>query len=139
MSDWKNHSNSKSGAIAPAQRRHTGNAFEQLAADYLHKQGLALISCNYQCKLGEIDLIMKDRGTLVFVEVRYRFNNDFMSPVTSINSRKQHKLIRTAQVYLKQHHLTDALPCRIDVVGITRNTAGDYDFDWIQDAIRAAY
>ncbi|MDO8909700.1 MAG: YraN family protein [Pseudohongiella sp.] len=135
MSYWKTASNQNPRAIAPAHRRHSGNAYEQLAADYLRSQGLDLISSNYQCKLGEIDLIMKHREMLVFVEVRYRLNSDFMSPIVSINSRKQNKLIRTAQVYLKQHHLTDAVPCRIDVVGITP-LGGSYRFEWIPNAIQ---
>lgn len=136
MSHWK--TDSKPKAIAPCHRRHLGNAYEQLAADYLRAQGLELISSNYQCKLGEIDLIMKAREVLVFVEVRYRLRSDFMSPVVSINARKQLKLIRTAQVYLKQHRLTDSVPCRIDVIGITAAQCGDgYHFEWITNAIQA--
>lgn len=127
----------KTQPLAPAKRRQTGNAFEQLAADYLGTQGLELVGRNYQCRLGEIDLIMTHGAMLVFVEVRYRLDNDFMSPVTSINTRKQQKLLRTAQVYLKQHHLTDAVPCRIDVVGITPDhRAGGYCFEWISNAIQ---
>lgn len=137
MSNWKSRTYPKPLAIAPAKRRHTGNAFEQLAANYLIDQGLELLSSNYQCKLGEIDLIMKHREVLVFVEVRYRLNSDFMSPVVSINPRKQQKLLRTAQAYLKQHHLTDAVPCRIDVVGITPDRrVNGYNFDWITNAIQ---
>lgn len=137
MSFCKHRPPLTSQAIAPRRRRHTGNAYEQLAADYLQAQGLELISCNYQCKLGEIDLIMKHREMLVFVEVRYRLNSEFMSPVVSINARKQQKLLRAAQVYLKQHQLTDRVPCRIDVVGITPDQHnGRYYFDWIQNAIQ---
>jgi putative endonuclease len=135
MSHWNAASPPK--AIAPAQRRHSGNAYEKLAADYLRSQGLELIHSNYQCRLGEIDLIMRHREMLVFIEVRYRLNNNFMSPVVSINSRKQLKLVRTAQVYLKHHHLTDAVPCRIDVVGITPVSGhNSYHFDWITNAIQ---
>lgn len=135
MSHWKTACSPK--PIAPAQRRHRGNGYEQLAADYLRAQGLQLIRSNYQCRLGEIDLIMRHREMLVFVEVRYRLNSNFMSPVVSINTRKQLRLIRTAEVYLKQHHLTNTVPCRIDVVGITPvATSEGYCFDWITNAIQ---
>lgn len=137
MSHWKTSTHSNPQPVAPAERRHVGNAYEQLAADYLIAQGLELISSNYQCKLGEIDLIMKHKEMLVFVEVRYRLSKDFVSPVVSINARKQQKLIRTAQVYLKKHHLTDVVPCRIDVVGITPDGTDDhYRFEWIPNAIQ---
>lgn len=128
MSPWK-------PATAPALRRHTGNAYEQLAARYLCEQGLELIASNYFCRLGEIDLIMKHGDTLVFVEVRYRQHADFMDPLESITVSKQRRLIRCAQVYLKQHGLSNRLACRIDVVGITDRPTGP-GFDWIPNAIQ---
>lgn len=137
MSHWKAPARPRPGPLPPSQRRHSGNAYEQLAADYLRTQGLTLIGSNYQCRLGEIDLIMTQREVLVFVEVRYRLNSNFVSPVVSINNRKQRKLLRTVQVYLKHHRLTDAVPCRIDVVGITAEADGQYRFEWIVDAIQA--
>jgi putative endonuclease len=125
-------------ATAPKQRRATGVAYEQLAASYLQQFGLQLISSNYNCRLGEIDLIMREGSTLVFVEVRYRLRSDFVSPVISINTKKQQKLIRTAQVYLKHHNLTDAVPCRIDLIGITRcKLTGTLQYEWIKNAIQA--
>ncbi len=124
-------------ATAPTLRRQTGVAYEQLAASYLQRFGLQLISSNYNCRLGEIDLIMREGSTLVFVEVRYRLRSDFISPVISINARKQQKLLRTAQVYLKHHNLTDTVPCRIDLIGITRcKSAGTLQYEWIKNAIQ---
>lgn len=138
MSHWKTAPKPAARPIAPASRRHTGNSFEQLVADYLGSHGFVLICSNYQCKLGEIDLIMKHGAVLVFVEVRYRLNSNFMSPVVSINARKQQKLLRTAQAYLKHHRLTDKMPCRIDVVGVTPDHSGDgFHFEWIRNAVQA--
>jgi len=97
---------SAGSATAPKHRRSTGNWYEQLAAEHLEKQGLQLIRSNYHCRLGEIDLIMQDQNTLVFVEVRYRLRNDFVSAVVSINPTKQQKILRTAMVYLKQRQGT---------------------------------
>lgn len=124
--------------LPPAQRRHGGNAYEQLAARYLTSQGLVLVSSNYSCKLGEIDLIMQHGDTLVFVEVRYRLRNDYGGPILSINRHKQAKVLRTAQAYLKHHRLSHALPSRIDVVGISPHRGG-YQFHWVRNAIQARW
>ncbi|TFH71578.1 YraN family protein [Gammaproteobacteria bacterium LSUCC0112] len=125
-------------ATSPDQRRKTGVAYEQLASAYLQEFGLQPIASNYQCRLGEIDLIMREQNTLVFVEVRYRLRSEFMSPIVSINKKKQQKLRRTAQVYLKHHGLTDAVPCRIDLIGITRcKQTGVLMYEWIKNAIES--
>lgn len=122
--------------VRPNQRRAAGTALEQLAARWLSARGLRLIESNYHCRLGEIDLIMRDTDTLVFVEVRYRSRNHFISPVTSVDARKQRKLVRTAAVYLQHRGLTDQVPCRFDVLGIHRRLEdGKLHFEWIANAI----
>lgn len=122
--------------VRPNQRRAAGTALEQLAARWLRARGLQLIESNYHCRLGEIDLIMRDADTLVFVEVRYRSRNHFISPTTSVDARKQRKLVRAATVYLQHHGLTDRAPCRFDVLGIHRGMEdGKLHFDWIVNAI----
>jgi putative endonuclease len=127
---------SEGSATAPKHRRSIGNCYEQLAAEHLEKQGLQLIRSNYHCRLGEIDLIMQDQNTLVFVEVRYRLRNDFVSAVASINRTKQQKILRTAMVYLKQHKLNDKVACRIDLIGLTRcRSTGELIVEWIKNAI----
>lgn len=123
-------------SVRPSQRRAAGTALEQLAARWLSARGLQLIESNYHCRLGEIDLIMRDTDTLVFVEVRYRSRSHFISPVTSVDARKQRKLIRVATVYLQHRGLTDRVPCRFDVLGIHRRTEdGELHFDWVVNAI----
>ena len=135
-----NHPQRKQTPVAPGNRRQTGFAQEANAAQYLSQRGLLLIESNFSCRLGEIDLIMKDGDTLVFVEVRYRTRADFMDPVTSIDHRKQKKLLRSAATYLKYHGLTDRIPCRIDVLGIKQsNVHGETEFKWIKDAIHQHY
>ena len=91
-----------------------GAQAEQLAAQYLQQQGLKLIVQNYRGRFGEIDLIMQDRTTLVFIEVRLRRNADFGGAAASINARKQQRIIRTAQQYLASLARTPA--CRFDAV-----------------------
>ena len=115
--------------------RAKGEQLESIANDYLTKRGLALITRNFQCKLGEIDLIMQDNDTLVFVEVRYRRSNRFGSAAETVDRRKQRKLVRTAQLFLKIHHLSQSTPCRFDIVGISPQPRTDtLCFDWIQNA-----
>jgi putative endonuclease len=81
----------------------SGQLAEDLAASYLKQHGLKLLSSNYRCRFGEIDLIMQDGQTLVFVEVRMRSNPNFGSAAESITPAKQKKLIVTAQHYMQQH------------------------------------
>ncbi|HSI37639.1 MAG TPA: YraN family protein [Methylotenera sp.] len=90
-----------------------GNAAESLAATFLQQSGLTLLEKNFRCKHGEIDLIMRDGKTLVFVEVRLRTNQNFGSAAMSINQSKQGKLTRTAEHYLQIHGNS---ACRFDAV-----------------------
>ena len=93
---------------------HKGAREEQAAADYLVGRGLKLIARNYRCRGGEIDLIMEDAGSLVFVEVRARNRADFGGAAASITTIKQARLHLAAQHYLNRHRLD--LPCRFDAV-----------------------
>ncbi len=93
-----------------------GYAAELQALNYLKKQGLKLVERNFTSPVGEIDLVMRDKRELVFVEVRYRSANLYGGAAASINNRKQMKLNRTALFYLNRHY-GDAMPyCRFDLV-----------------------
>ncbi|MDJ0805555.1 MAG: YraN family protein [Gammaproteobacteria bacterium] len=109
-----------------------GNSAEQQARRHLERQGLKLLSTNYRCKRGEVDLIMWDRETLVFVEVRYRKSDRYGSAVETVTSLKQNRLIFAARQYLQENR-TDA-PCRFDVVGITGRNADQVE--WIKNAFQ---
>lgn len=108
----------------------SGGAAEQLAAAYLVRQGLVLVECNFRCRLGEIDLIMRDRQTLVFIEVRQRASLRFGGAIASIDQRKQQKLIVTAQLYLAR--LPRTPPCRFDALLVQGER-----IEWIRDAFSA--
>lgn len=117
------------------QRRHFGARQERLASRYLQSFGLVPVTSNYQCRVGEIDLIMRDGGTLVFVEVRYRRRRDFGTAAESVGRAKQRKLWRCAQYYLMSRRLSDHPPCRFDVLGITEEGCSrEPVFDWIRNA-----
>jgi putative endonuclease len=102
---------------------------EKQALAYLQKQGLSLICQNYYCRFGEIDLIMHEQDVLVFIEVRYRKNNDFGGALASITKRKQAKIIKTAKYYLAQ--LDNEPYCRFDVIAIDQQANTP---QWIQNA-----
>ncbi len=95
---------------------------------------MKLITRNFRCRLGEIDLIMQDESEMVFVEVRYRQNNDFGGAINSIDKHKCHKMVKTAAYYLQQHALTDDTACRFDVIIV--NSVVGKRLEWIQDAFR---
>lgn len=111
--------------------QNAGTAAEQHAANFLQQQGLRLLQRNFRCRLGEIDLIMQDAVTLVFVEVRLRSGEQFGGAASSIDARKQAKLIRAAEIYLST--LTTLPPCRFDAVLLNR--AGE--IDWVKNAFSA--
>ncbi|MEQ1518096.1 MAG: YraN family protein [Usitatibacteraceae bacterium] len=117
--------------------RKTGDDGEKLAETYLTKQGLTLVERNYRCRYGEIDLIMREGETLVFVEVRLRKplrgQADFGGALASITGSKQAKLIATAQHYLTG--LKQMPPCRFDAVLL--NGLRVTDVEWLKNAFEA--
>ncbi len=114
-------------------KQKTGNETEQLACNYLIEQGLLLVERNYKTQRGEIDLIMRDKDTLVFVEVRYRKNDLYGGAVESINWHKQQRIICAAKNYLIRFRLSEKCPCRFDVIGISGNLQFP-DIEWIPQA-----
>lgn len=99
-------------------KRKIGQQAEQQADIFLQRQGLKLLQRNYRSRFGEIDLIMQDRDTRVFVEVRSRKRGDYGTPASTVTYQKQQKLLKTAQIYLQQHHLGEKINCRFDVIEI---------------------
>jgi putative endonuclease len=100
--------------VSPKQK--FGHEIEELALNYLLGSGLNLETTNYFCQGGEIDIIMKDNDILVFVEVRYRQDNDYGGAVASITKGKRSKIIKAAKVYLQEKNLWDKVLCRFDVL-----------------------
>ena len=95
---------------------------------------------NYRCKLGEIDLIMHDQDTIVFVEVRSRKQNRYGTALESVNRGKQQRLIRAAKYYLQKNKLTEQKPCRFDVVSVDNtHTLDELAIQWIPNAFTVNY
>jgi putative endonuclease len=105
-----------------------GQSAESRAATFLQTHGLKLLTRNWHCRFGEIDLVMQDGATLVFVEVRLRSRSDFGGAAASVTPAKQRKLLATARQYLTT--LKTLPPCRFDVVALNGNEPPD----WIKNA-----
>jgi putative endonuclease len=95
-----------------------GRRGEDAAARYLRRQGYRIIARGSRARLGEIDLVCLDRGTIVFVEVKTRTSIEAGHPVEAVTPRKQRHVTRTAVALLKRHRLLES-PARFDVVGVT--------------------
>ena len=111
-----------------------GAHLEALAAEYLQSQGLLILHRNFRSRMGEIDLIGQHNEELVFIEVRYRKNNDFGSAKDSVNRTKQKKIIKTAKFFLQTREWANQLPCRFDVIAISQRKETKKHLEWIQDA-----
>ncbi len=111
----------------PAPR---GRDAEQRAYEYLIAQGLMPVARNYRAPGGEIDLIMRQRDVLVFVEVRFRRHARFGSAAESVNHVKQARLRLAAEHYLQRNASRRAYACRFDVVALD----GETGLQWLQNA-----
>ncbi len=108
-----------------------GRDAEDRACDYLLGKGLTLLRRNYRSRRGEIDLVLRDTGSLVFVEVRYRRQAGFGSAAESVDRHKRTRLSACAKQYLQDFPNVAGLSCRFDVVAID---GPDYSIEWIRDA-----
>jgi len=91
---------------------------EDLAADFLKREGLEVIARNYRCRSGEIDLVARDRdGTIVFVEVKERRTGTHGEGFEAVGPGKRQRLVRAAQHYASRHGVYEA-SLRFDVVSV---------------------
>lgn len=114
-----------------------GEDAEAACYTHLRSRGLKLVTKNFSCRHGEIDIIMLDKKTLVFVEVRFRKNDNFGGGLESITAAKQQKLRKTAELYLQQNNRYKN--ARFDVVSMSKSTQTngnkqEYIFEWITNA-----
>lgn len=116
--------------MTPAENR--GKSAEDAAAEYLQARGLKLAARNYHCRFGEIDLVMRDGDTLVFVEVRSRRSSAFGGAAASITSAKREKLAAAARHYLSGR--SPVPPCRFDAVLIEGEPPR---IEWLRSAFEA--
>lgn len=113
-----------------------GITAENIACEYLARQGLTLLARNYRSRRGEIDLIMRDRDVVVFIEVRSRKHNRTMNVIESINPQKCERIILTSQQYLQSSKVFRDSICRFDIVLVT-GQLDRAEIEWIKNAFEA--
>jgi putative endonuclease len=116
-------------------RRDAGSDAERRALAYLQSAGLKLIERNYRCRIGELDLVMLDGRTLVFVEVRFRSSDRYGGAAASITPRKQRRIINAARHFLATRAELRRYPARFDVVAVA--ALDERHLEWIKSAFSA--
>ena len=111
-----------------------GRAGEQMALNDLRRRGYGIVTTNWHCRFGEVDIIARQGGVLVFVEVRTRHASSVVPAFESITPAKRHKMICAAQEFLRQ---ADAEDCawRVDVIAIGIPAQGEAQIQHIEDAL----
>lgn len=110
-----------------------GRNGEKLAEIYLLDQGMHTLMRNFTSRYGEIDLVMKDKNTIVFVEVRLRKSNHFGTALETVTAAKQRKLRLSAQYYNLKYKVPHQLQQRFDVIGITPTNHAP-EINWVSNA-----
>jgi putative endonuclease len=98
-------------------RQQVGSRGETIARRFLQRRGFRVIDRNWRTRSGEIDLVCRDRDTLVFVEVKARSGIDFGQPYEAVGTQKQARLRRLAEEYIAGHALGE-FPVRFDVLSV---------------------
>jgi putative endonuclease len=119
------------------QEKELGKKGEEVALRFLKKKGYKIIQQNYVCEMGEMDIIAREKDTLVFVEVKTRTSMAFGPPQLAVNSTKQMQLSKVALYFLKEKRLED-IKARFDVVAILVRPKGE-EIELIKDAFDLKY
>lgn len=119
--------------MSATSKQISGRLAEDAAQQYLQRHGLRLLCRNWTCRSGELDLVMLDGDTVVFVEVRYRRHVGWGGALESIDVHKQQKLIKAAQLFLVKENRWAKHPCRFDVIAIESGSAAEKP-NWIRNA-----
>jgi putative endonuclease len=115
------------------KHRSTHHWSEDFALDQLQSRGLRLVARNYRTRRGEIDLVLQEDASLVFVEVRYRASIAFGRPEETVGAKKQSRLRLAAEAFLQRRQSGHDTACRFDVFAVS-GPLPDPDWRWIQDA-----
>ncbi|MCP4980575.1 MAG: YraN family protein [Gammaproteobacteria bacterium] len=111
-----------------------GLRFEDQARAYLLRRGLTLLQCNFRCRFGEIDLVMRDGDTVCFIEVKFRKSLAYGGAAASIPISKQRKIVKTALFYLSSQRQYAHHALRFDVLLIQHQPDHSNHFNWIKNA-----
>ena len=98
--------------------RKLGTSYEKIAADYLTDKGYEILEMNFRNRMGEIDIIAKDKEYYCFVEVKYRKNSSCGYALEAVTAKKQRIIRKVAMYYMMINNLNEWTPCRFDIVAI---------------------
>ncbi len=119
------------------RRKAIGRQGETAARAYLERRGIRIVVENFVCAAGEIDLIGRERDTLVFFEVKTRTSDAFGPPHLAVHHQKQRQIVRVAQWFLAERRSSD-IACRFDVLAVTfPENGGAPRIDWVRNAFPA--
>ena len=122
-------------SLPRAEHLRTGRAAEDWVLAHMERQGMRCLERNYRSRFGEIDLIMQDEATVVFVEVRYRRSATHGQAIETVDGRKQARLRATANCFLTSTRWRG--PVRFDVVGVAPEAgSAKFQLQWIRNAIQ---
>jgi len=119
-----------------AQRR--GKTWEACAARYLAEQGFDILSTGYRCRLGELDIVGIDGGSLVVVEVRARSRGNMGTAIETIGHRKRRRIVNATRHFLMKHPAWHARPIRFDVIAIDGIDSDNPAMQWVRNAFDAS-
>ena len=114
--------------------REKGQLGEEIACNYLKKNGVKIIDRNYLTKYGEIDLIGFEKKTIIFIEVKLRNNRSFGLPVEGISDSKKRRIYNAALYYLSNNNI-DYRECRFDILSILFSVDSFYKIEWYKEVI----
>lgn len=117
--------------------RSTGKHFEDLALAHAQRDGLNLIARNFNCRYGELDLVMRDRDIVVFLEVRYRRSQSHGGALDSVSASKRERLTKAASLFLQANPALARHACRFDVIAIS-GTQDAPSIDWQRNAFETS-
>ena len=104
--------------IQEKNKRKLGAKFEQAVSEYLTQHGFQILEMNYRCKQGEIDIVAKEDGYYVFIEVKYRNTTKYGLPQEAVGISKQKRICSAARYYLYSHNIGEYVPVRFDVAAV---------------------
>ena len=128
--------------MAGSHKQQLGSRYERLASDFLRRHGLVPVASNVNSRFGELDLVMLDGNVLVIAEVRYRGGGSLVAARATVDARKQRRIVRATEVFLKRRPRYANRPIRFDVVAIDdsgKSTPGSDRLEWIRDAFRPGF
>lgn len=114
-----------------------GRAAEVAAEEHLCRKGYRILDRNVRYPNGELDIVARDRETVVFVEVKARRSHEFGGASYAVTRQKERRLIQLAAQYVGQHHLQDC-PCRFDVILLQGGAQSSCTLDHIENAFEVA-